>query len=112
MSGTESSEPEVMSASEVRQHFGEVVNRVARGEGRVIVEKNGAPAVGVVSMEDVRRLRNQDDEIVARKSLLTDFQALFEGIPDDELERETERALEEVRAERRAARRRPVGSTS
>ena len=45
----DSTETIVMSASEVREHFSEVVNRVARGEGRVIVEKHGAPAVAVVS---------------------------------------------------------------
>lgn len=112
MSNAKSNEPEVMSASAVRQHFGEVVNRVARGEGRVIVEKNGAPAVGLVTMQDVRRLRKQDDEVVARRALLDDFKALFEGIPDDELERETEKAIEEVRAERSAAKRKLVGSAS
>lgn len=112
MSNTKSNDPEVMSASAVRQHFGEVVNRVARGEGRVIVEKNGAPAVGLVTMQDIRWLRKQDDEVAARSALLDDFRALFEGIPDDELQRETEKALEEVRTERRAAKRNLVGSVA
>ncbi len=89
-------EPRVMSASEVRQHFGDVVNRVARGEGRVIVEKHGAPAVGLVSMDDIRHLRNRDAELEARKKFVREFREPFKDIPDDELEAEIEKALAEV----------------
>lgn len=94
-------EPIVMSASDVRQHFGEVVNRVARGEGRVIVEKHGAPAVGLVSMDDVRRLRNRDEIRERRANLVERVRAHFDDVPDDELEREIERAFDEMREERR-----------
>ncbi len=66
MSKPNPNDPEVMSASGVRQHFGEAVNQVSRGEGRVFVEKHGTPAVGLVSMDDVRRLRNRDAEVEAR----------------------------------------------
>ncbi len=104
MPKSKSSDPEVMSASEVRQNFGEVVNRVARGEGRVIVEKHGAPAVGIVSMEDVRRLRNRDDEIEARKKFINEFREPFKDIPDEELEAEIEKALAEVKEDRRRER--------
>ncbi len=97
MSKSRSSDPEVMSASDVRQHFGEVVNRVARGEGRVIVEKHGAPAVGLVSMEDVRRLRNQDDLLDRRSALVDRVRAHFDDAPDAELEREIENAFDEMR---------------
>jgi prevent-host-death family protein len=104
MPKSKSSDPEVMSASEVRQNFGEVVNRVARGEGRVIVEKHGAPAVGLVSMEDVRRLRTRDGEIEARKRFVDEFREPFKDTPDDELEAEIEKALAEVREDRRQER--------
>lgn len=105
MTTPDKNEPDVMSASEVRQHFSEVVNRVARGEGRVIVEKNGTPAVGVVSMEDIRRLRTRDDQIAARKRFVEDFRAPFADIPDEELEFEIEKALAEVKEDRRRERR-------
>ena len=100
----DSKEPIVMSASEVREHFSEVVNRVARGEGRVIVEKHGAPAVAVVSIEDARRLRHSDDIVAERTRFLEDFRAPFAGIPDDELEAEIEKALAEVKEDRRRER--------
>ena len=109
MSKTNSNEPTVMSASDVRQHFGEVVNRVARGEGRVIVEKNGAPAVGVVSMEDVRQLRTRDERMAERQAKLRELQSYYDQFPADEWEREVEKAFEEMREERRAGRQVEVG---
>jgi len=101
VSKPESNEPEVMSASDVRQHFGDVVNRVARGEGRVIVEKHGAPAVGLVSMDDVRRLRRQDELFERRSALVERVRAHFDEVPDAVLEREIENAFDEMRQERR-----------
>jgi prevent-host-death family protein len=97
--------PEVtMSASEVRQHFSEVVNRVARGEDRVLVEKHGAPAVAVVSLEDARRLRVLDARNAEWQALLDAFREPFKDIPDEELEREIQKALAEVKEDRRRER--------
>jgi prevent-host-death family protein len=104
MSANDSTEPIVMSASEVREHFSEVVNRVARGEGRVIVEKHGTPAMGMVSMDDIRRLRNRDAEIAARRRLVEQFREPFADIPDEELETEIEKALAEVKEDRKRER--------
>ena len=104
MSKPNPNDPEVMSASDVRQHFGEVVNRVARGEGRVIVEKHGAPAVGLVSMEDVRRLRNRDAEMEARRKLVESFREPFKDVPDDELQAEIDKAFAEIKEERKRER--------
>lgn len=104
MSGSDSPEPRVMSASDVRQHFGDVVNRVARGEGRVIVEKHGAPTVGLVSMEDIRRLRNRDAEMEERRAFVKSFREPFKDIPDEELEAEIEKALAEVKEDRKRER--------
>ena len=101
MSKPENNEPEVMSASEVRQHFSEVVNRVARGEGRVIVEKNGAPALGMVSLQDVRRLRNLDDTLRRRRTFVDSIREKFADVPDEELEREIEKAFAEVKEDRK-----------
>ncbi|MGI8963062.1 MAG: type II toxin-antitoxin system prevent-host-death family antitoxin [Thermomicrobiales bacterium] len=101
MSNTKSNETTVMSASDVRQHFGDVVNRVARGEGRVIVEKNGAPAVGVVSMEDVRRLRETDTPLADRQGWIADLRSRFEGMSEEEYRREAERAVREAKDDMR-----------
>lgn len=94
--------PEIMSASEVRQNFGSVVNRVARGEGRVLIEKHGSPAVGIVSIADIRRLRQMDKVTSRRKGMLEAMRTPFKDVPTEELLREAEAAVAEVRAERRA----------
>ncbi len=99
-----SPEPEIMSASDVRQHFGTVVNRVARGEGRIVIEKHGSPAVGIVSIEDIRRLRQMDEITSRRKRMLDEMRAPFKDVPTEELVREAEAAVAEVRAERIAER--------
>lgn len=102
-------DPEVMSASDVRQNFGSVVNRVARGEGRVLIEKHGTPAVGIVSIEDIRRLRQMDEVTSRRERMLEAMRAPFRDVPTEELVREAEAAAAEVRDERRAERRRQQG---
>lgn len=101
-----SPDPEIMSASDVRQNFGSVVNRVARGEGRVVIEKHGSPAVGIVSIEDIRRLRQMDKATSRRKRILETMRTPFEDVPVEELLREAEAAVAEVRAERIAERQR------
>ena len=47
---------QVMRATEVRVHFGEVMQRVTRGGVPVIVERSGQPQVAIISMADFRRL--------------------------------------------------------
>lgn len=83
-------DPEVMSASDVRQNFGSVVNRVARGEGRVLIEKHGSPAVGIVSIEDIRRLREMDEVTSRRKRMLEEMRAPFKDVSAEEILREAE----------------------
>ncbi len=95
-------EPEIMSASDVRQNFGTVVNRVARGEGRIVVEKHGSPAVGIVSIEDVRRLRQMDTRVAERRALVDSVRKRFRDVDPDEIKQEITKAFEEIRAEDRA----------
>jgi prevent-host-death family protein len=93
---------ETVKASEARQHFSELVNRVHETGGRVVIEKNGVVVGGLVSREDLRRLRYLDEKTAAANEAIDRFQAAFAGIPQEELERELEKAIAEVRAERRA----------
>lgn len=99
---------EVMSASDVRQHFGSVVNRVARGEGRVVIEKHGSPAAGIVPIADIRRLRQMDEATAHRKRMLGAMREPFRDVPTEDLVREAEAAVAEVRAERIAERQRTL----
>jgi prevent-host-death family protein len=93
-----------MKFTDARQHLSRVVNRVARHETRVLIEKSGVPVAALVSADDLRRL----DALEARRQ--EQFAAIgrisdaFADVPIDELERQVERAVAEVRAELRAER--------
>jgi len=48
----------VISATEARIHFGELMRRVAEEKTSVIVERGGKPQVVVLSIEEYERLRD------------------------------------------------------
>lgn len=95
---------ESISASEARQTFATLVNRVNREHRRVIVEKSGIPVAALVTIEDLERLRQLDRDRAARHAFLESMREPFKDVPTEELEREIERALAEVRSEMRAER--------
>ncbi|MBN9012120.1 MAG: type II toxin-antitoxin system Phd/YefM family antitoxin [Rhizobiales bacterium] len=94
-----------VKASEARQHFSEIVNRVHETGERVVIEKNGAAVAAIVSRKDLRDLRRLDERRARSRAALDDLRADFEGIPEDELERSLQKALAEVREEMREERR-------
>jgi prevent-host-death family protein len=93
---------ETMKISDVKQQLNSLVNRVYRREVRILVEKAGIPVAGIVSVQDLQRLERLDRERVERFKALYEFAAGFADQTPEEIERETERAVAEVRAERRA----------
>jgi len=92
---------QTMKISEVKQQLNRLVNQVYRHETRVMVEKSGIPVAGIVSAEDLRRLDRLDRERAERFNVLEEFAAGFADQSPEEIERETARAIAEVRAERR-----------
>jgi prevent-host-death family protein len=93
-----------MKISTVRAELNSLVNQVYRKETRVVVEKSGIPVAALVSTDDLERLDRLDREREARFAILDEFRAAFKDVPPEEIEREAERALAEVRAEMRAER--------
>ena len=69
-----------------------------------IVEQGGVPVAALVSTEDLERLDRFDRERADRFAIIDELRAAFAGVPDEELEREADRALAEVRAEMRTER--------
>lgn len=95
-----------MKLTDTKQQLSQVVNRVARGETRVVVEKSGLPVAAIISVEEYRRFKHQEQE-AARATLhdaFSRFSDAFKDVSDEELERELARAQAEVRAEMRAER--------
>ncbi len=96
---------EIIQASEARQQWSQLLNKVFRGEMRVLVEKSGIPVAAIVSAEDLKRLKQLEAERAERFAILDEAQAAFKGVPADEIEREVAKAIHEVREEGRAGER-------
>ena len=102
---------ETMTASEARQHFASTINKVAREEARIVVEKNGVPVAAIIPFDDVRRLELLDARDQEIWEALEAMRAPFRGVPWEELEREGLKAVADVRAERRTRQKRPLAGT-
>ncbi len=61
-----------IEATTARNAFSDVVNRVAYGADRVVIERRGKPVAAVIPMEDLRLLELLEDHLdieAARKAL-------------------------------------------
>ena len=88
---------QTMKASDTRQNFSEVLNRVFRRETRVLVEKSGIPVAAIISAQDLERLTRLDEQRKQDFAILDEIRAAFRDVPPDEIEREVARAIQEVR---------------
>jgi prevent-host-death family protein len=93
-----------MKISDVKARLSSLVNEVYRQETRVLVEKAGIPVAALVSVQDLQRLAQLDDERAERRRVLESMREPFRGIPAEEIERERAKAVAEVRAEMAAER--------
>ena len=93
---------QTIKASEVRSNWSDVLNRVFRGETRVIVEKSGIPAVAIISARDLERLTMFEAARAEAFRPLFETGDAFQDVPMEELEREVARALQDARRARRA----------
>jgi prevent-host-death family protein len=97
-------ETETLNVTEARKQFSEALDRVRRRETRVVVEKSGIPVGAIVSMEDLARLRRDDEASTRLLSVMDRIAAGFDDLSEEEVEAEVERAIAEVEAERRERR--------
>lgn len=91
-----------MSAEEARECWPDLMARVGRHDVRLIVEEDRQPVAAVVSAEDYAVMRRIEAQRKADFAIIEQMQAAFAGVPDEELEREVEKAVAEARAEIRA----------
>ncbi len=100
----EEPETRAVKISEVKSALSTFINEVNRGETRVLIEKSGIPVAALVSMRDLERLARLDEQDREAWAVLEAMRAPFRDIPHEEIERETAKAVAEVRAEMRAER--------
>lgn len=92
---------ETKTVSEARRTLSETLNRVYRGETRVMIEKNGIPVGVLVSprdMADIEEMERRRDEL---RAALRNTRAAFDGVSTEKIDREVEKAIEEVEAQRK-----------
>lgn len=97
--------PESMNVSEARKQFSDLLNRVHRDEKLIVVEKSGIPVAGIVPMAVVQAAQEKAANRQKLLDVLQRTQSAFDGVPEEEIEREVELALKEIKQERRMARR-------
>jgi prevent-host-death family protein len=96
---------ETLNVSEARKQFGELLNRVHRDEELIVVEKSGIPMAGIVPMAVVPAAQEKETNRQALLDFLQRPRPGFEGVSEEEIEREIEKALIEIKQERQFARR-------
>src|SRR5919199_1019612 len=101
---------QTINASQARQQWSELLDKVFRRETRVIVEKSGIPVAAVISAEDLDRLTKLEDARRERFKALEETWAAFKDVPPEEIEREVARALDQVRAQNRRKGQQPSGT--
>jgi prevent-host-death family protein len=101
---------QTMKATEARAQWSRLLNSVFRRDTRVIVEKSGVPVAAIVSAQDLERWQRLEEDCARRFQALDESQSAFRDLPDDEVEREVDRAFAEVREENRRRSKRPAGA--
>ena len=99
---------EKINASEARQQWSDLLNKVFRKEARVVVEKSGIPVAAVVSTEDLERLHQFDRQREEDLQVVRKIRAAFESTSPEEIEREAERAIAQGRAREQSTGRKTV----
>ena len=97
----QAADTETLKVVDPQANWRAVLDRVRRGETRVLLEEEGTPVAAIISPDDFDRFRQweaarQEDLRVLKRSW-----AAFADVPEDDLERKVERALRKVRAQQR-----------
>lgn len=107
----------VVTATQAKNRFGEVIKRAYLDDEHLIIERGGIPVAAIVPMADYERLVSADElpeevaqavntsakEELARQRLLDFLEHVHEktpAIPEDEAELDIQEAVEVVRTDR------------
>jgi PHD/YefM family antitoxin component YafN of YafNO toxin-antitoxin module len=90
--------------SEVETELPRLIEAVARGDTRILIQRGAAPVAALIGTGDLERLRRMDEEDREAWDILEAMRAPFRDVPPEEIEREVAQAIAEIRAERLAQR--------
>jgi prevent-host-death family protein len=89
--------PQTQTISDVKNRLSSLVNEVYQHETRVLVEKSGIPVAAIVSAEDLMRLSQLEQDREALFAVIDRVREAFKDVPPEEIEREADRAVAELR---------------
>lgn len=90
---------QVMKASDVRQQWSQLLNKVFTDKRRIVVEKSGIPVAAVISAEELERFTKMEEQRELNFTILDEIGEKFKDVPAQEIEQEVNKALAQVRAE-------------
>lgn len=88
---------ELISVEEFQEQSDTLIRQAAGRVNRIAVAQNGQIVAALVSASDLERLEEMEQRREERIRLVKSIRENFAGIPEDELIREGETALREVR---------------
>lgn len=91
----------VVKEADVRQHLGPLLDRISRKEIRVLIERDGSPVAGIVSIDDVQRLVEADRTREEQFGALSRSWEAFQDVSPDEVEAAVAEAVAAAREQRR-----------
>ena len=92
---------QIIGASEARQQWSRLLNKVFKDQTRIVVEKSGIPIAAVISAEDLDRFTRLEKQRNERFKALDKMREAFKDESANQVEQEIKKALSEVRAENR-----------
>ena len=88
--------------SEAGELAGSLIDEIARGRTRLVVQKDGKDVAALVSAYDLERLEGLDRRAAEGFKTIQEIQARFSHLDPEEVERDIAEAIAEMRAEERA----------
>jgi len=93
------SKTETMNVTEARRNFSDTLDRVRRGEARVILEKSGIPVGALISPNDLETLSRLEARRTEQWDGVQRLREAFADVSEEELDAEIVKALASAREE-------------
>lgn len=107
---TTTERPSTVDVKGARALFDEMIDSSGKIDTRVVIERDGVVVGAFVPVADLQTLLKRDEQHAEFNRRLAEMRAPFADVPPEEIEREIEKALAEVDAERAAKRVASTGS--
>ena len=95
---------QTLNVNDAERDFANLVRRVSKHETRVVVEEGGTPMAAIVSTEDLSRLTRIDQLRAKEWEVFEEIHALNHDKDPDEVERDVDETIAEMREEDRRKR--------